>query len=576
MTASLTRIEETVRDLRTLLLDTAFTLDNDAASRATEVKKRAISRIADPILPRLADIEAPLLVVVGGSTGAGKSALVNALLGEYISLSSDTRPTTRRPLLVANARTMPSFRDKRVLSGLRRVLADQPLAPAEDSGSLALHTSETIPDHMALLDAPDIDSVSDANRALATQLLDAADLWVFVTTPERYADAAVWQVLNEAVKRKIAIVVVLNRLRPAHTKEVPTDLRAHMARRRLADATLLIVDEAGPLSAGELLPAQNVAALKGFLQESVQDREQRLATARASLMGAIAQLRDEVILIANELQGRDDQLGDMRAVVATAYADAQKEVAKALEDESLLRTEIIGQWKLFADAPNVVRSFEKWFSSNIGSRLSALWRGDLGQEQSRKAKRELSGSVAAILANAAGQGAEKCWKMLRSTQAGRALFSDTALSRETEGAQVRASKLVREWQSDLMALLRQESPEKLTRARGLSYGLNALGVALMLIVFTSTGGVLMGSEVVITGVTALLSQKLLETIFGDQAIRKLAADGRRMLEDKMTAYFGAEAQRYLAHIDTAMVGTSARALRDAAAALESIEREGLV
>ena len=39
-----------------------------------------------------------------------------------------------------------------------------------------------------MLDAPDIDSVVQ-NRQLASQLLAAADLWLFVTSAARYADA---------------------------------------------------------------------------------------------------------------------------------------------------------------------------------------------------------------------------------------------------------------------------------------------------------------------------------------------------------------------------------------------------
>ena len=42
-----------------------------------------------------------------------------------------------------------------------------------------------------MLDAPDIDSVVVQNRQLASQLLAAADLWLFVTSAARYADAAV-------------------------------------------------------------------------------------------------------------------------------------------------------------------------------------------------------------------------------------------------------------------------------------------------------------------------------------------------------------------------------------------------
>ena len=51
-----------------------------------------------------------------------------------------------------------------------------------------------------------------ANRALAKQLLAAADLWLFVTTANRYADAVPWKLLEDAAGRDITVGVVLNRV----------------------------------------------------------------------------------------------------------------------------------------------------------------------------------------------------------------------------------------------------------------------------------------------------------------------------------------------------------------------------
>ncbi|MQA33994.1 ABC transporter, partial [Modestobacter roseus] len=54
----------------------------DAAARtAAEV----VHQVDDYLLPRLRDLDAPLLAVVGGSTGAGKSTLVNSLLRAHVT-----------------------------------------------------------------------------------------------------------------------------------------------------------------------------------------------------------------------------------------------------------------------------------------------------------------------------------------------------------------------------------------------------------------------------------------------------------------------------------------------------------
>ena len=59
----------------------------------------------------------------------------------------------------------------------------------------------------------------------------------------------------------------------------------------------------------------------------------------------------------------------------------------------------------------------------------------------------------------------------------------------------------------------------------MAYGVNGLGVVLMLVTFASTAGVT-GAEVGIAGGTAVVGQKLLEAVFGDQAVRELADQAR--------------------------------------------------
>ena len=70
----------------------------DVASEARAI----VNQLDDYVLPRLANLDAPLLAVIGGSTGSGKSTIVNALLRERVSNPGVIRPTTRQPVLVAN------------------------------------------------------------------------------------------------------------------------------------------------------------------------------------------------------------------------------------------------------------------------------------------------------------------------------------------------------------------------------------------------------------------------------------------------------------------------------------------
>lgn len=563
METSTAQVQRAVETLQSLLGGAQISLDLYDSQAARVSRGRALAQISDLILPRLQDLDAPLLVVVGGSTGAGKSTLVNSMVGEDVSPSSAIRPTTRRPLLVANEGEMPKFRSDRVLAGLRRA------APAagpnidgqsqdSDSSSVTLRVSGSIPNGMALLDAPDIDSISDANRSLATQLLDAADLWLFVTTAARYADAAAWRLLDEAAGRGIVVGVILNRVPPGATDEVLSDLRGLMASRGLADAPVFAIEET-TLSAKGLLPTESLTSLEDWLNGVVTTQETRTAVARAALAGALGKVAREAQQVASALEAQEHALGDMRHVVKEDYENAVRGVLDATTDGSLLRSEVLVRWQDFVGTSDVFRSFEKWFAG-IGDRLSGFLRGSPAPVQ--EVEEEITGGVAAVMVDEAGRSAAETYRKLRSNEAGRLLFADPNLEHETPTAHERAKELVHAWQGDLLDLIREETPKKRQRARALSLGLNTLTVALMLVVFASTGG-LLGGEIAIAGGSAVLGQKLLETVFGDQAIRNLTAEAAKMLEARTEEFFAEETGRYYSVIDAQVSPVAAESLTEA-------------
>ena len=92
-------------------------------------------------------------------------------------------------------------------------------------------------------------------------------------------------------------------------------------------------------------------------------------------------------------------------------------------------------------------------------------------------------------------------------------------------------------------MVRTEGADKRTTARFLAYGVNGLSVALMIVVFSQTAG-LTGAEVGIASGGAVLGQKLLEAVFGDQAVRTLSERARRKLEVRVRALLEEERARY--------------------------------
>jgi hypothetical protein len=97
----------------------------------------------------------------------------------------------------------------------------------------------------------------------------------------------------------------------------------------------------------------------------------------------------------------------------------------------------------------------------------------------------------------------------------------------------------------------------------------------MVVVFAHTGG-LVGAEVGVAGGTAVLAQRILEAVFGDQAVRRLAETAKADLDSRVEALMSAELLRYHAILDSLQVDAqSADRLRAAAAAVERARADGL-
>ena len=166
---------DAVADLRRDVAATEFPLEVPGVEIARSRRAALLDQLDDHLLPRLRELAAPGFVVVAGSTGAGKSTIVNSLLREEVSPAGVLRPTTRKPVLVHH----PADAE---------LLAAHPLLADVD-----VLARETVPRGLAIIDAPDLDSLLATNRTAAHRLLEAADLWVFVTTAARYGDALPFQ-----------------------------------------------------------------------------------------------------------------------------------------------------------------------------------------------------------------------------------------------------------------------------------------------------------------------------------------------------------------------------------------------
>ena len=178
-----------------------------------------------------------------------------------------------------------------------------------------------------------------------------------------------------------------------------------------------------------------------------------------------------------------------------------------------------------------------------------------------------------MIVDQGGRAAAATWESLRRSAAGRAVTDQhPTLGTESAGFTDAASAMIREWQGALLKLVSDNAGNKRVRARLFSLGLNVSTVALMIVVFASTGG-LTGGELVIAGGSAVLGQKLLETIFGEDNVRRLAAEARLDLQAKVRTLFDAERARVSTALDFARFGSSPETLtRESRALLDDVRR----
>lgn len=476
--------------------------------------ERALRRLQDVVLPRLEDADAPVLVVVGGSTGSGKSTLVNSLLGRNVSRAGAVRPTTRRPVLICSPQAREWFMSDRVLPRLAKSSG----TGGESLDAITIVVEETLWPAVGIVDAPDIDSVEDGNRRLAGELLDGADLWVFVTTAARYADAVAWKHLEEAASRGLRIAVVLNRMPAGAAQEIREDLAALAQRRGLGEVTIHIVEEQ-PLSDGRL-PVQAIAPIGAYLEGIGRDAEERAAIVRRSLSGAVSSSLEEASRSLEAARERHCAFETASQDIAQLVASYARDVAFSSSDDVLRGevssriAEVLGSWDM---TKTVSRVF-----SGIGSRLKGAIRGQAAPDV--QVQRDLTGGLAQRLADQYHRAWQEALRRVRPLVDTSSM--DELLNVDASAQLARAT--AQQWTREITKIVREQAESSRVSGRMIAGSINVVTVSLMVAAFTMTGG-LTGVEVGIAGASAALSQTILEAVFGERTVRSLAQQAREAL-----------------------------------------------
>lgn len=583
---------------------TPYTVTHDGTAEHGTASARTLlaamaRQLDDYILPRSASVDNPLTIVVGGSTGAGKSTLVNTLLGEPLTQSGAIRPTTRHPVLLHRAEDEAALSPERFLPTLPRTRtsgmnAGSQALPGLDpkiARALIPITTSALPQGIALIDAPDIDSVSEENRTLAKELLSAADLWLFVTTANRYADAVPWELLHEAAARSIAIAVVLNRVPEGDEEAIENDLRRMLDEAGIHAVLIHTVTEQ-PRDASGMLAPVSLAPLTLWIRELGADAPARAAIARQTLAGAVDTLAGNLQVLAAEQARQQAAHQSLATITAEEYEDALTTIDGALSDGSLLRGEVLSRWHDFVGTGDFFRSLDSTIG-RLRDRVGSALRGQPAAAQ--KVEDALESGIHAVVLDAAARASENTRTRWRASRAGRSLLArldapqatsalpesaapeqNAEAKGEVQSAEdifsAAVAEQIRLWQGSVLEMIREEGADKRKRARFLSLGVNAAAVMLMVAAFSLTGGIT-GIEAGIAGGSGVVGTKLLESIFGEDAVRRMATRARTDLLERMADLLTEHAQPFTAVLEETDPQADAEEIYRAAEQVQAIAAE---
>ncbi|GAB2987185.1 GTPase domain-containing protein [Nocardioides montaniterrae] len=433
----------------------------------SDARERVLRQFDDYVFPRLDRIEAPPVVVVGGPTGVGKSTLVNSMIGEAVARPGMLRPTTRSPVLVLHPEDEHWFAGDRVLGGLPRTRTSTDRADA-----LHLVPTDKAPRGLALIDAPDFDSIEEGNRALALRLLDAADVWLFVTSASRYSDLLPWEQLDLAIERNTPVVIAMNRIPDEDHVTVTTDLMKLLRERDVPTENVYFV-AVGPIGEGGMLPAEHVRELRGFLDDLARSPERRHDLATQAVTGALRSGAEVATSAAGELVAQVDAVGEMLSTVDAAFDTAKQALLAAACDGSLLRGDLLARWQELIGTDDL--------DVEVGSMMGLLRERLRRTSDEQRAEIDRLGlaldvAIETLVVDHAERAAEASTRTLKATTYGDALLSwtDEDLARPSRELPRRIRRETRAWREGLDVQVAEATgettgrPEDAARVRALA------------------------------------------------------------------------------------------------------------
>ena len=555
--------------LRDRLAAAPLLLDAPGVAEAKAVKKKLLAQIDEYLLPRLRRPATPILVAVVGSTGAGKSTLVNSIVGEQVSTTGIRRPTTNSPVLACHPDDAVWFAENRFLPSLPRVRQEGLARPGRD-GLLVIAASAGMPRGIALLDTPDIDSVVRAHYDFAHQFLDASDLWLFVTTAARYADVPVWELLQYAKERGAALGIVLSRVPESGHSELVGHFCAMLEANGVEEADRFVIPET--VIADGVLPTELFAPVRSWLEEAAVNEDRRAALLTQTMSGVLDTFSASVSGLATQVQAQAALRVELQSLVEGAYDRALADLDEAIRNGSLLQGEVLARWQDFAGTGELLRTLQVRHPRALGQ-PPAKRRNSVRLRALEAALRSGLQSLIVSFGDRAAEEARGRWRgspagaILLESAAGRGPaagghdggYRAAALAESSPSLARRAARAVSGWQDCVLQLVRAEGVAKRSVARVVSFDDETLAVVFMIDVLGYGAGDAAPADHASSDVTDTVPQRLLGSLVGPGPLRAMGLAARADLRNRLSLLFAEEMLRFAQLADAAGVPDEAAA-----------------
>ena len=515
-----------------------FRLASDSAPMRRERRDDLIWSIREYLVPRLGDLDGPVVAVLIGSTGAGKSTLLNSIAQAKVSDPGAIRPTTRRPTVWCHERHAHRYDDSFLTGYTAHEGAEKSMRVVSGSDQLL--------ESLTLVDAPDFDSVEELHREIADELLAIADVCIFVTSAQRYADAVPWEFLAKAKDRNVPILFVVNRMGRRGSKEILDDYRGRLDAGgiHVVAEDIVTIGEQSISSSYAGVSKRSVRPLLKRLSRMTESKDKSAVIAQA-VIGGVIDVGRKADLVASDIDEEALELEQLHAIVTASYGDQMLELTEALEQGTLIRGEVVKRWQSFVGTGEILKAMTTG-AGRLRSWARTVFGGAAEAEAivGREATAELVVAVTRRC-DTASRATAAAWEL---TSAGRDLLSGGDLWRRDDETEGRAEQALAMWMASLSALIEEQGDGRKKLAKAASVGINAAAVSLLLVVFAQTGG-LTGGEFGIAAGAAAAQQGLLEHIFGSAAAKSLAEKARVGLEHEIERVLAADAARFFKAIE---------------------------